>query len=99
MLELAPKTRSTDVAVHFRSPVARSWPSKMFSSVMDGFHSVPMSSRLAKKSLLNRIHEHLIRAVSFNRRVPEALVGTALSPTYSVVRCSNPLSYERRVDG
>ncbi|PWU45816.1 hypothetical protein DLJ47_33810 [Micromonospora sp. S4605] len=51
--EFAPKTRSTAVAVHRTSPVARSRPSNTFSVSLETFHSVPMSSRLRKKSVVN----------------------------------------------
>ena len=39
--------------VHLTSPVARSRPSYTFSAEADAFHSVPMSSRFTKKSLVN----------------------------------------------
>jgi hypothetical protein len=48
---LEPNTRSTSVAVHFISPVARSRPSKTYSLSCDGRQTVFMSSRLTKKSL------------------------------------------------
>src|SRR5919109_1895723 len=51
--ECEPKTRSTAVAVHLSSPVARSRPSYTFSAEADAFHSVLMSSRFTKKSLVN----------------------------------------------
>jgi len=41
------------VAVHLMAPVARSRPSKRLASLDVGFHSVPMSSRLTKKSLVS----------------------------------------------
>jgi putative transposase len=47
------KTRSTAVAVRFTSPVARSRPSYAFSADSETFHSVLMSSRFTKKSLVN----------------------------------------------
>src|SRR4051794_31309510 len=47
-----PKTRSAAVAVHLISPVARSRPSYTFSAE-DPVHSVPMSSRFTKKSLVS----------------------------------------------
>src|SRR5215831_16365827 len=46
--EPEPKTRSTAVAAHLTSPVARSRPSYRFSAEADAFHSVPMSSRFTK---------------------------------------------------
>src|SRR5438105_13517763 len=51
--EFDPKTRSTAVPVHLTSPVVRSRLSYTFSDETDGFHSVLMSSRLTKKSLVN----------------------------------------------
>src|SRR5206468_13053929 len=42
--EFEPKTRSTAVAVHLTSHVARSRPSYTFSAEADAFHSVLMSS-------------------------------------------------------
>ncbi|EFF49396.1 hypothetical protein XAUC_02150 [Xanthomonas citri pv. aurantifolii str. ICPB 10535] len=52
-MELEPNTRSTRVPVQRRSPVLRSRPSNTSFASEVAFHSVRMSSRLAKKSLLN----------------------------------------------
>ena len=53
--------------VHFSSPDLRSRPSNMSASFEVGFHSVPMSSRFTKKSLvsdLGPLGEHaVLRAV------------------------------------
>ncbi len=59
--------RSQRVPVHLDAPLARSRPSKTSSDVALGRHSVPMSSRLTKKSLrqdLAAVGEHAVgRAV------------------------------------
>ena len=39
--------------VHFTAPLARSRPSYTFAAEADGFHSVLMSSRFTKKSLVS----------------------------------------------
>src|SRR5207249_2968693 len=51
--EFEPKTRSTAVPVHLTLPVRRSQPSYTFSADADTVHSVFMSSRFTKKSLVN----------------------------------------------
>jgi hypothetical protein len=61
--ELEPKTRSTRVPVHFTCPVLRSRPSKTcLGARTAAFHSVPMSSRLTKKSLVSvrAVGEHAV---------------------------------------
>ena len=50
---MEPKTRSTRVAVHLGSPVLRSEPAKALPQGETCFHSMPMSSRFTKKSLVN----------------------------------------------
>src|SRR5450830_231144 len=47
-----PNSRSTRVPVHFAAPVLRSRPSKLSLAADDAFHSMPMSSKFRKKSLL-----------------------------------------------
>src|SRR4051794_5654760 len=51
--ECDPKTRSTDVAVHFDAPDDRSLPSYAPSVDTDVVQSVPPSSRLTKKSFVS----------------------------------------------
>ena len=51
--EFEPKTRSTAVAVHLTSSLPCRRPSYTFSAAADVFHSVPISSRLTKKSFVN----------------------------------------------
>ena len=52
-LGVGANTKSTVVAVHLTSPVAPSRPSYTFSAESDAFHSVLMSSRFTKKSLVS----------------------------------------------
>ena len=51
--ECDPKTRSTRLAVHLSSPLTRQRPSNDSRASDVGFHSVPMSRRCTKKSLVN----------------------------------------------
>ena len=51
--EFEPKIRSTRVPVHFSLPVLRSRPSNTSASFETAFHSVLMSSRFTKKSLVS----------------------------------------------
>ena len=76
-----PNTRSTAVAVHFASPVARSVPSYTPSLSVDTFHTVPMSSRLTKKSLVNVPG----RSVNTPSSEPPWLTFRARSPPMSAV--------------
>src|SRR5260370_23813659 len=46
--ECTPNTRSAAVALHFRSPVARSRPSYTFSAVTEGPHALLMSTGYAR---------------------------------------------------
>ena len=51
--EFDPNSRSTRVPVHLTLPVAESLPAKACAPGSSGFHVVPMSSRLTKKSFVS----------------------------------------------
>src|SRR5689334_21821807 len=88
--ESEPNTRLTAVAVHLASPVARPRPSYTFSAEADAFHSVPMSSRFTKNSLVS-ISGRPVRtpcrdcaALASSARMPP--IRTVISGTVNLLR-------------
>ena len=84
------------MAVHLTSPVARSRPSYTFSDEADGFHSVPMSSRFTKKSLVSvsgrsvKTPWAVCPALAFRARMPPT--STVISGAVSVSRLARSSS-------
>ena len=77
-----PKMRSTRVPVHLSSPVLRSRPSNTSAASETAFHSVPMSSRLTKKSLVSA-SGRLVKTPCFVR--PKLVFRTRRPPTSTVI--------------
>src|SRR5205823_10340774 len=81
-LGVEPKTRSTAVPLHLTWPVLRSRPSYTFLSEPDAFHSVPMSSRFTKKSLVN-VPGRLVKTPCLD--CPELAFMARMPPTRTVI--------------
>src|SRR5438094_618273 len=79
--EFEPNTRSTRVPVHLSAPVFRSRPSNASLASDAAFHSVPMSSRFTKKSLVST-SGRLVKTPCFVP--PELVFRTRMPPTSTV---------------